>query len=1015
MLPLVASADAVEINGIYYNLISKAKQAEVTSNPNKYTGSVVIPEKVINENVEYSVTSLGEAAFKWCSDLTSVTIPNSVTSIGNNAFANCYGLTSVTIPNSVTSIGADAFYYCSGLTSVTIGSGVTSIGNAAFRNCYGLKKVIVKDIAAWCGIKFGSSDSNPLGYAKHIYSDEDIEITNLIIPNSVTSIENRAFQYCKGLTSVTIPNSVTSIGNYAFASCEGLTSVTIGSGVTSIGSEAFSGCSGLTSVTIPNSVSSIGFRAFQNCSGLTSITIGNSVTSIGSEAFSGCSGLKKVIVKDIAAWCGIKFNDYDSNPLSYAKHLYSDEDTEITSLIIPNSVSSIGDYAFRDCSSLTSVTIPNSVTSIRNYAFQNCSGLISITIGSGVTSIGNHAFQYCSVLTSVTIPHSVTSIGFRAFCGCSGLTSITIPNSVTSIGDEAFSRCSGLTSITIPNSVTSIGSSAFSSCSGLTSVTIPNSVTSIGNSAFSSCSGLTSVTIPNSVTSIRGDAFWNCSGLTSVTIPNSVTSIGERAFYNCSGLTSVTIGSGINSIGQTAFASCPELTDVTCYAENVPSTYTDAFKDSYIEYATLHVPSASVNAYKARDPWKNFNKIVKIDMPLYSLSYLLDGEVYKTYQIEEGAAITAEPAPTKEGYTFSGWSEIPQTMPGHDVTVTGTFSVNKYKLIYKVDGVDYKTYEVEYGAIITAEPAPTKEGYTFSGWSETPQTMPAHDVTVTGTFSVNKYKLTYMVDGAEYKSYDVEYGAIITPEAAPTKEGYTFSGWSEIPETMPAHDVTITGTFTQIDYVVGETTYEVQNDEVSVIDGSKQSGEVEIQATVVINNQTYKVTSIADNAFKGNTAITSVTIPNSITQIGTNAFEGCTSLSEINIGNAVSSIGSKAFANITSASNAPRRASGTGLKVSCYAESVPSTASNAFENTSISNGTLLVEDNSVTAYKNSAPWSGFGTIMGFKEATGIDAIIVDIETGAKIYSLDGKSQNALQKGINIVRTSNGKTKKVVIK
>ena len=230
------------------------------------------------------------------------------------------------------------------------------------------------------------------------------------------------------------------------------------------------------------------------------------------------------------------------------------------------------------------------VTSIGSYAFSSCYGLTSVTIPNSVTSIGNYAFQYCSGLTSVTIPNSVTSIGYSAFYNCSGLTSVTIPNSVTSIGDWAFNNCSGLTSVTIPNSVTSIGQSAFADCSGLTSVTIPNSVTRIGDGAFS-----------------------HCSGLTSVTIPNSVTSIGNYAFSGCSGLTSITIGSGIKTIYSSAFASCPDLTDVTCYAENVPSTNTDAFKDSYIEYATLHVPASAVNAYKVADPWKNFKSIVAID------------------------------------------------------------------------------------------------------------------------------------------------------------------------------------------------------------------------------------------------------------------------------------------------------------------------------------------------------------------------------------------------------------------
>ena len=190
------------------------------------------------------------------------------------------------------------------------------------------------------------------------------------------------------------------------------------------------------------------------------------------------------------------------------------------------------------------------------------------------------------------------------------------------------------------------------------------------------------------------------------------------------------------------------------------------------------------------------------DKTLYKLSYFVDGESYKIHKYEVGESITPEAEPTKEGYTFSGWSDIPATMPANDITVTGTFSVNKYKLVYKVDGQEYKSYDVEYGATITPETEPTKEGYTFSGWSDIPATMPAKDVTVTGTFSVNKYKLVYKIDGEEYKSYDVEYGATITPETEPTKEGYTFSGWSDIPATMPAKDVTVTGTFSINKYTV---------------------------------------------------------------------------------------------------------------------------------------------------------------------------------------------------------------------
>ena len=215
-----------------------------------------------------------------------------------------------------------------------------------------------------------------------------------------------------------------------------------------------------------------------------------------------------------------------------------------------------------------------------------------------------------------TIPNSVTKIGQSAFQNCKRLLSVRIPNSVVSVGQYAFSGCSGMTSITIPNSVTSIGSYAFRWCSGLTSITIPNSVTSIGEYVFYNCSGLTSVTIPNSVTFIGLCAFAYCSGLTSVTIPNSVTFIDNHAFQFCSGLTSITIGSGTITICDQVFACCPELKDVYCYAKRVPYTYADSysnsFKDSSIEYATLHVPAASVSAYQATKPWKNFKEIVAL-------------------------------------------------------------------------------------------------------------------------------------------------------------------------------------------------------------------------------------------------------------------------------------------------------------------------------------------------------------------------------------------------------------------
>ncbi|MCD8128722.1 MAG: leucine-rich repeat protein, partial [Oscillospiraceae bacterium] len=323
--------------------------------------------------IENGVTSIGDYAFDRCSNLTSVTISNSVTSIGDSAFWGCSSLTGVTLPGSVTSIGSSAFYYCSSLTSITIPSSVTSIEDAAFASCGSLTEIKV-------------SEHNT------IYCSTD----GILFAKNMTEL----IYYPAGKTEAfyAIPDGVSIIGDYAFFSCDSLTNVTIPSGVTYIGYAAFAYCHYLESMTIPDSVTYIGERVFGWCSCLTEILVSTENMVYGSVD-------------------GVLFNKNETELICYPAG-------KGTSYAIPNSVITIGNWAFEGRTNLTSITIPNSVTSIGKYAFWGCNGLTSVTIPASVTSIDDWAFIDCKNLTSITLLNAITSIGWGAFSGCTSLTDV---------------------------------------------------------------------------------------------------------------------------------------------------------------------------------------------------------------------------------------------------------------------------------------------------------------------------------------------------------------------------------------------------------------------------------------------------------------------------------------------------------------------------------------------------------------------------------------------------------------
>ncbi|MBQ3209478.1 MAG: leucine-rich repeat protein [Alistipes sp.] len=488
--------------------------------------------------------------------------PHKPDGFGANIISNKYedGQGTLLFDAPVTSIGGSAFYKCTSLTSVTIPDSVTSIGVDAFYGCASLTSVYITDIAAWCNISFGIY-SNPLRYAGNLYLNNEL-VTDLIIPDGVTKIGSYAFYNCDSLTSVTIPDSVTSIGGSAFSGCTSLTSVTMPDSVTSIGEYAFYYCDSLTSVTIPDSVTSIGKYAFSNCDSLTSVTIGNSVTKIGAWAFNDC--------------------------------------TSLTSVTIPDSVTSIGSYAFYGCASLTSFYGKFSsedkcclIVDSTLVAFAPACGKTSYIIPDSVTSIGDWVFCGCDSLTSVTIPDSVTSIGEDAFNSCDSLTNVTIPDSVTKIGAWAFNDCTSLTSVTIPDSVSSIGNGAFSGCTSITAF----------YGKFSSedkCCLIVDSTLV---------AFAPACGKISYIIPDYITAIGVYAFSDCTSLTNVTIPDSVTSIGNYAFSCCTSLTSVYCKPTTPPAGGSGMFSYN-ASGRKIYVPRASVDAYKSASYWSTYSSYI---------------------------------------------------------------------------------------------------------------------------------------------------------------------------------------------------------------------------------------------------------------------------------------------------------------------------------------------------------------------------------------------------------------------
>jgi uncharacterized repeat protein (TIGR03803 family) len=915
------------------SLASVTIPANITSiGPGTFSGCSSLANVVIPNNV----TSIGDGAFSGCSSLTNLTIPNAVFTIGEAVFSDCANLTFVAIPDAVTSIGNGTFLDCASLTNVTMGSGVTSIGEYAFAYCSNLT-----------GASIPNHVTNIAAYAFAFCTS----LTNVTIGSDLTSIGDYAFAFCYNLAGAYFLGNAPSADDTVFYADPETFSIYYASGTSGWGPmfenvpaqmfnppasngslqvfilpDAIAGLPGapqwqvdggllqpggaivtglalgnhIVSFTIvpgwttPSSQNvSVNTNAVATATGVyveeapfelqwvtnfdNTITItsytgiggpmaipssinGLPVTAIGGFAFYGSMVTSVIIpnsVTDIGPWA---FNGCtDLIALSLGNGLISIEEdafygcTSLTNVTIPDNVINIGSWAFSDCTNLMSVTIPNSVTSIGGWAFDGCSSLIALSLGNGLITIGDEAFEYCSSLTGVIIPNSVTSIGVYAFYYCASLTNLTIPNNVTNIGMGAFSECSGLTNVTISDSINALGDWVFEGCSALTTITIPNNITSIGSDAFSECTGLTNIMIPISVTVLGTNAFSGCSGLTDLTIPDNVTTIEDSAFAYCGSLTNVTVGSGVTRIGQYAFAYCWNLMKVYFQGNAVPVDVT-LFDLDYNMLSVYYDPGTSgwgsffggVPAQMLNEPSPAGALQVTIHpAALANISgapqWRVDGGVLQP----GGATVTGL---SVGNHTVSFTPVIGWTRPSNqNVTVAANSTATAV-------GIYTEQVQFEFSWVTNAGHTITITGYNgLGGAVSIPVSINNHDVTGIGSEAF----------------YDATNLTSINIPGTVTSIGYeAFAGCANLALVSLPGGVTNLGdgAFSDCYSLIALT----------IPGGVQNIGENEFQfcsslATVIIPAG---VTNIGDFAFEYCGSLTNVTIPTNVQSIGTGAFAG---------------------------------------------------------------------------------------------------------------------------------------------
>ncbi|MGN0796965.1 MAG: leucine-rich repeat protein [Christensenellales bacterium] len=523
--------------------------------------------------------------------IVGLTLPNGLSKVNSNAFTGC-SIEYLTIPNSITTIDSLAFYNCDNLTTVNLGNNVEVIGRSAFESCNQLESIAIPnsvnkiDVYAFAGcsaLKTVNIDhASPITTIPTCTFWECVSLKEFTIPDSVVSIGESAFSECYALAKVNFNSKLTNIGKNAFFKCQALTDAILPDSLVELDVQAFYNCAALNRVVIPKHISKIPYATFAECYGLTSIEFSEDIAlttiedkafqncnnedfttialpdtlqSVGEDAFKNCSHLTSVYITDLKEWCSIEFKNPEANPLMVAHDLYLNG-TKVDILEVPSGVDKIGSAAFANA----------------NFS--------SVTIAEGVKTINPKAFIFCN-LSTLYLPASLEELGYNAFYGCKNLTSVAIPSKVSVVQEKTFAKCEKLESVSFSNgSLAEIGAAAFWDCYALESAEIPTSVTQISESAFSNCTSLRTASFPG-VTTLQNNAFYGCTSLSTVVIPSTVTIISDNAFSKCSSITSLTLQDGVQTIGVDAFWACTSLQSVTL-PQSVEYIKDNAFSGCYL-------------------------------------------------------------------------------------------------------------------------------------------------------------------------------------------------------------------------------------------------------------------------------------------------------------------------------------------------------------------------------------------------------------------------------------------------